>query len=126
LPDERLDCRLGNRKDVGFVLVRRRDGERDVAGVAEVPGETVEVATDVAARAGLIAERRRVGRRVEEPTPDGNVRRLRIEERDVRRLLPGRARSTTEMESSKRVDTNATPASSSRTIPAGPPPVTAI
>ena len=86
--NEGSDGRLGDREHVGLLGVRGRDGERNVAGVAEIPREAVEVAADVAAGARLVAERRGLGRVVEELAPLEDARRLGIEHRHVRGLPP--------------------------------------
>ena len=98
------------------------DRQREVARVAEVPRQAVEVAADVAARARLIAERRGERRVVEVLPARGDARRLGVEHRRRARPRASVPRSTTEMPSSKRVSTKATPRRSSTTTPVGPPP----
>ena len=60
--------------------------EGHVVGVAEVPGEAVEVCEDVAGRTRRLAVARRELRVVEHRTPVAHARRLRVVDRDVRRL----------------------------------------
>ena len=69
---------------------RHRVGAHVEVGVAEVPGELVLVAEDVAARAGGLAVRGGLHRVVEHRPPLHHRLRLRIRERERRLLAPGR------------------------------------
>ncbi len=75
---------------------RARDRRDDVVGIAEVPGQAVEVAEDVAAGAGRVAVAGGDGRVVEERPPLDHARRLGVEHRDVATSRRWRT-STTEM-----------------------------
>jgi hypothetical protein len=77
-----MEARGAVRVELEDVLVR----QLDVVGVAEVPGEAVEVAEDVTRGARRLAVARRRERVVEKPPAVDDALRLRIEHGEMRRL----------------------------------------
>ena len=67
----------------GRNLERPRNGLHRAVRIAEVPGQAVEVAADVATGAGRVAVARRERRVVEERTPGDHARRLGVVHGDV-------------------------------------------